>query len=426
MGFQGTRLIRGETQKKGTSLLCTRGTKSPSMSTRCGVRRSAVFESAHPQQTPLKLHEEAWAGLLQNPGLHISQEVEIVPGCAVAVACPSFPDNSPVSLGPGRVIRNMLGWSLMEETERSGVWLFRGTLEGEKHFSSLSAAGDWVKKESYHTAWSVPCGSSRTCSYAYGQGPAVGPHTGDRCWPLPAGVWRAIAPQMMPWCAEGVLPTAANLNLYRERSSRVAWHSDNEPLFGERGESKLIVSMSFGTRARFKWNGESCPDSEADSCWLDHGDLLVMDGQCQDEFLHCTGPGLEQERIFVTFWWIKQHVATCPFLRTGVACCVPTVQGSSVSVTKLVGKGAAWGLLLVLLVVLLILGVLAVLIYPLVCGTWATQACLSLDTLFGRSSARVLSSRFSGSSPDNWGVPLFMMAAFAVQDTAGSCCICQS
>ena len=147
----------------------------------------------------------------------------------------------------------------------------------------------------------------------------------------------------------------------------MAWHSDNEPLFGERGKSKLIVSMSFGTRARFKWKGESCPDSEADSCWLGHGDLLVMDGQCQDEFLHRTDPGREQERINVTFRWIKQHVATCPFLRTGVASCLPTcAQGSSVSVKELVGKGAAWGLL-VLLMVLLILGVLALLIYPLVC-----------------------------------------------------------
>ena len=172
---------------------------------------------------------------------------------------------------------------------------------------------------------------------------------------------------MKPWCAEGVLPTAANLNLYRGRFSRVAWHSDNEPLFGERGESKLIVSMSFGTRVRFKWKGESCPDSEADSCRLDHGDLLVMDGQCQEKFLHCTDPGLEQERINVTFRWIKQHVASCPFLRTGMACCLPTcAQGSSVSAMEFVWKGAAWGLL-VLPVVLLIFGVLALLIYSLVC-----------------------------------------------------------
>ena len=60
----------------------------------CAVRCPAVDELAHPQQAPLKLHEETWASLLTNQGLRISQEVEIVPGCAVSVACPTCPDNS--------------------------------------------------------------------------------------------------------------------------------------------------------------------------------------------------------------------------------------------------------------------------------------------------------------------------------------------
>ena len=150
---------------------------------------------------------------------------------------------------------NMFGWSQLEKTVRSGVWLFRGALRGENLFSSLCAAGDWVKKRSYHTAWAVPGDSSCTCSYAYGRGPAVGPQIGKRCCPLLAGLWRAIAPLMKPWCAEGDVPTAANLNLYRGRSSHVGWHSDDEPLFGERGEAKLIVSVSFGTQALFKWKG---------------------------------------------------------------------------------------------------------------------------------------------------------------------------
>ena len=70
--------------------------------------------------------------------LRISQEVEIVPGCVVSVARPACPDNSPVSPGPGGVIRNMMGWSLEEKTEGSGVWLL-----GD---SSLFEVGDWVKK----------------------------------------------------------------------------------------------------------------------------------------------------------------------------------------------------------------------------------------------------------------------------------------
>ena len=80
-----------------------------------------------------------------------------------------------------------------------GVWLFRGALQGKNLFSSLDVAGDWER--------AVPCDSSCTCSYAYGHGPAIGPHTGERCWPLLAGVWRAISPLMKPdehLCLESV------------------------------------------------------------------------------------------------------------------------------------------------------------------------------------------------------------------------------
>ena len=322
----------GDTED-GRRLSCENGrAKLLSTCTRTGVRRPAVEKLASPQQAPLKLHVETWEGLPCNQGPKISQEVEIVPGCAVRVACPSCPDYYPEPPGPGIVIRNMLGWSQLEKTERSGVWLFRGALQGENLFSLLDAAGDWERKGSYRTAWAVPCNSSCSCSYAYGHGPAIGPHTGERCWPLLAGVWRAIAPLMKPWCAEGDLPTAANLNLYRGWKSCVGWHCDDELLFGKCGDAKLIVSVSLGNFALFRWRRQSC-SSEGSSCRLDHGDILVMDGQCQDEFLHRTSPGREQDRINITFRWVKQHVPSCPLFKAGVACCLPTcAQGSSVPV----------------------------------------------------------------------------------------------
>ena len=106
----------------------------------------------------------------------------------------------------------------------------------------------------------------------------------------------------------------------------MGWHRDDEPLFGECGDAKLIVSVSLGNFAVFRWRRQSCPDDEGGSCRLGHGDVLVIDGQCQDEFLHRTDPGRDQERINVTFRWVKQHVASCPLFRTGVACCLPTKQ----------------------------------------------------------------------------------------------------
>ena len=79
------------------------------------------------------------------------------------------------------------------------------------------------------------------------------------------------------------MPTAANLNLYRGWNSCVGWHCDDEPLFGKCGDAKLIVSVSLGSFALFRWRRQSCSFNEG-SCKLDHGDILVMDGQCQDEF----------------------------------------------------------------------------------------------------------------------------------------------
>ena len=124
--------------------------------TRTGVRRPAVEKLASPQQASSKLHVETWAGLLKNQGPKIFRDEEIIPGCAVRVACPSCPDYYPEPPGPGIVIRNMLGWSSLEKTEGSGVWVFRGALQGENLFSLLDAAGDWVQKGSYHTAWGGP------------------------------------------------------------------------------------------------------------------------------------------------------------------------------------------------------------------------------------------------------------------------------
>ena len=112
---------------------------------------------------------------------------------------------TPVLLGPGSDIRMKMGWKVLHKIRKSGVWFFRdaeGWL-GSGVWPMLMGAVDWVRKGSYHTAWAISGGSLCTFSYAYGRGAAVGSHTGERCWPLLAGVWRAIALLMKPWCAEG-------------------------------------------------------------------------------------------------------------------------------------------------------------------------------------------------------------------------------
>ena len=168
------------------------------------------------------------------------------------------------------------------------------------------------------------------------------------------------------------------------------WHRDDEPLFGECGDAKLIVSVSFGSSAVFRWRRQSCPDDEGHLCWLGHGDVLVTDGQCQDEFLHRMDPGWEQERINVTFRWVKQHASPCLLLGTGVACCLPTcAQGSPVPVVENSGIGI-FGAFWLLFGALVHMGGAGFASLPVVYKAWVTSVCLLLDTPFGRRSVEAL------------------------------------
>ena len=94
-----------------------------------------------------------------------------------------------------------------------------------------------------------------------------------------------------------------------------------------------------------------------------------MNGQRQDEFIHCTNPGLEKERFCILS------------MRTGIVCCLPTcAQGSSAADMvrrgggRGVGDGAFWAFW-VLLRVLCIWRVLALLVFPLMSAGFGLRRC---------------------------------------------------
>ena len=78
------------------------GTKPLSMSTRCKDWRPGVEKPASLQQASGRLHGVAWAGRVGSLSLPISQEVEIIPGCADTVSRLPPPFFAPESPGPGR------------------------------------------------------------------------------------------------------------------------------------------------------------------------------------------------------------------------------------------------------------------------------------------------------------------------------------
>ena len=287
-----------------------------------------------PRRVSGKVHVEMWDGR-SCATKYGTRLVEFGKGCEVVVKIPCVPEKALmvgvfVSPRPGVPLRETWGWKPLLHTPSSGVWVLPGALQSLVFLDLLGAAASWVCRSTYRTAWAVCPWSGCQCSYSYGHGPAIGPHTGRGCFRYLVSVWRAIAPLLSPWCADGDVPSAANLNLYEGSRSHVSWHCDDESLFGGIGDSKLIVSLSLGSSVTFNWKAKSCSDSEGNSCRLHDGDLLVMDGRCQDEYLHCTSPGLAEKRMNITYRWIRHHPFGCP-LAAGVLGSLPAcAQGSSV------------------------------------------------------------------------------------------------
>ena len=125
-------------------------TKPLSTSARCHGRL-AVKKLALLQQVSRRVHEETWAGCKGSLSLKISQEVEIVPECAVT--CPTFHLLSLLLCYLGQAGMSGTCWVGHRWGKQQG-WGYgcSGVPCKERSFSSLIAAGDLVKKGSYHTA----------------------------------------------------------------------------------------------------------------------------------------------------------------------------------------------------------------------------------------------------------------------------------
>ena len=76
--------------------------------------------------------------------------------------------------------------------------------------------------------------------------------------------------------------TSCLLNLYRDGQDSNGWHADNEK---ELGINPIIASVSFGAERLFKLKHRTNNNFKKDLI-LQHGSLLVMQGETQHNWLH--------------------------------------------------------------------------------------------------------------------------------------------
>ena len=233
------------------------------------------------------------------------------------------PKSLAVTPGRGKGVRQQLGWRKVLETARSGIWVLKGESRGYALPSTLDHLGVvWMEKRTYSTAWVTPAHAC-LCPYKYGRGAAVGPQSCSSIWNGAMGLWGRVAPLLSPWCSAREMPSGVNLNRYARCGSSTPWHSDHEPLFGDQGDPKVIVSMSLGSSVDFRVRARGRRNAPS-STRLDHGDLLVMDGLAQSEYEHLTSSELQRPQVNLTYRWISQHTPTCRALRAGACCALPS------------------------------------------------------------------------------------------------------
>lgn len=89
------------------------------------------------------------------------------------------------------------------------------------------------------------------------------------------------------------------LNLYRDGNDHMSWHCDNEP---ELGKSPIIASLSMGEERDFFFREKKNPENKT-KLKLENGSLLLMLGNCQQEFNHALPKRKKQngQRINLTF-----------------------------------------------------------------------------------------------------------------------------
>lgn len=96
----------------------------------------------------------------------------------------------------------------------------------------------------------------------------------------------------------GFTPNAVLANQYRDGNDKMGWHSDDEP---ELGEKPVILSFSFGAERDFDLRHKKTKETHRIA--LEHGSLLIMEGNTQKLWQHQLPPRKREDktRINLTF-----------------------------------------------------------------------------------------------------------------------------
>lgn len=121
---------------------------------------------------------------------------------------------------------------------------------------------------------------------------------------LPGDVWNETLLEIKKHVEEktGERFNSVLLNLYEDGKDGIGWHSDKER---QLGQEPFIACLNLGAGRIFSFKRKRESEMLIEH-WVENGDLLVMDRQCQRNWLHAIleNPKVTEPRISLTWRWV--------------------------------------------------------------------------------------------------------------------------
>ena len=168
------------------------------------------------------------------------------------------------------------------------------TVDADRLFEAFTNKIDWKQEEMriYGKVIKFP----RLTAW-YGDNDKPYSFSGITLQPLP---WneelKEIKSRIEPECDH--IFNSVLLNLYRDGNDSISWHTDAEK---ELGKNPMIASVNFGVEREFQLRHRTT--GEKKSIFLQHGSLLIMQGELQHYWQHQVPKRkkIDKPRINLTF-----------------------------------------------------------------------------------------------------------------------------
>ena len=168
---------------------------------------------------------------------------------------------------------------LLPDADVSLYEAFWDTLDSDRYFAQLLTETHWQQETAHLFNQSIPL--PRLTAW-YGDAGKSYTYSGIEMQPEP---WTELLLDLKAM-VETVAKINFNsvlLNLYRNGTDSVGWHSDAEPALGR---NPVIASISFGATRRFSLKPKYRKSIQPIHLNLTHGSLLLMQGTTQHHWVH--------------------------------------------------------------------------------------------------------------------------------------------